>query len=378
MRREPDSLSPAREHGSHTLKVFSGTVVGLHGNDVFVELGARMQGVIARDHFDPPPRVGEVFDFTLRGQEDGLWALARREEQVLSTWENLEVGSWIQARAVRAAFGGLEMKVGPLHGFLPKSHTGLARDERSEVLVGRHFTCEVIEIEKQRQRVLLSRKLVLQHEREHPHQKDVGSLRVGEVVHGHVTRVEEYGVFVAFGSGLEGMVHVSNIAYAREDGANARLVPGQTVEARVLAIRAGGRRIALGLKQMHKSPWEGLETRLAPGDLVEARVTRVREFGAFVAIEGGIEGLLPISECELGPQLGLEQLLRVGETLSLRVLDLDVAHERIRFSLRHRNGGRIADYEAESRAMIQRAPPAAPQLCGSLREKLAAALRRSG
>src|SRR5687768_6888985 len=116
MRREPDALPPAREHGSHTLKVYSGTVVGRHEKDVFVELGARMQGVIALDHFEEAPRVGEVFEFTLRGQEDGLWALALREEQVLATWEDLELGSWVQARAVRAVPGGLEMRVGPLHG----------------------------------------------------------------------------------------------------------------------------------------------------------------------------------------------------------------------------------------------------------------------
>jgi ribosomal protein S1 len=378
MRRDPDSLSPAREHGSHTLKVYSGTVVGLHGNDVFVELGARMQGVIARDHFDPTPQVGEVYEFTLRGQEDGLWALARREEEALSTWENLEVGSWVQARAVRAAFGGMEMKIGPLHGFLPKSHTGLARDERVETLVGKHFTCEVIEIETQRQRVVLSRKFVLQREREHPHQKEIGSLRVGEVVHGHVTRIEEYGVFVAFGHGLEGMVHVSNLAYARAQTLTPALLPGQLVEARVLAIRGGGRRIALGIKQMHQSPWQNLESRLAPGDLVEARVTRVREFGAFVALECGVEGLLPQSECELPAQSGIFSALHEGDLLSLRVLDLDVAHERIRFSLRHKNGGRIADYEAASRAMIQRAAPAPTLLGCSLREKLAEALRRSG
>lgn len=408
MRRESDSLSPAREHGSHTLKVFSGTVVGVYGNDVFVELGARMQGVIAADHFAARPAVGEVFEFTLRGREDGLWALALREEQVLTTWENLELGSWVQARAVRAAFGGLEMKVGPLHAFLPKSHSGLARDERIEVLVGKQFTCEVIEIESQRQRVVLSRKLVLQHERSHPHQRDIGSLRVGEIVQGTVTRVEDYGVFVAFGGGLEGMVHVSNLAYAR-DGSSPRWTPGQPIEAVVLAIRAGGRRIALGLKQLSRSPWEGLASRLAPGDLVQARVTRVMDFGVFVAIPGTapaadgagdaretqarIEGLLPAAECGLEPRQVPADLLRVGDVVSLRVLDIDEARERLRFSLRHPSGARIADYEAESRALALHdarfaaaggrdgptpghanvAPPV-----GSLRDKLAAALRRSG
>ncbi|HTF90749.1 MAG TPA: S1 RNA-binding domain-containing protein [Planctomycetota bacterium] len=380
MRREPDSLSPAREHGSHTLKVYTGTVVGLHGSDVFVELGVRMQGVIARDHFADAPQVGDKFEFTLRGQEDGLWVLARREEEVLATWENLELGSWVQARAIRCANGGLEMKIGPLHGFMPKSHTGLARDERPDSLVGKHFTCEVIEIEKERQCVVLSRKFVEQRERESPHQREIGSLRVGERVHGHVTRVEEYGVFVAFGNGLEGLVHVSNIAYARVASPSEVLRVGQSIEASVLAIRAGGKRIALGLKQLTPNPWESVAHLITPGDLVEARVTRVRDFGAFLSIAAGLEGLMPASECDLRTGEPVDSALKVGDVLSVRVLEIDAAHERIAFSLRHAGGARIAPYEAASRALAQRSADGAAlgRLGASLKDKLAKALRKSG
>ncbi len=383
MRREPDSLSPPKtggSHGSHTLKVYAGTVVGLHGNDVFVELGVRMQGVIALDHFSTAPVVGDAFEFTLRGQEDGLWVLALLEEEVLATWENLELGSWVQARAIRCANGGLEMKIGPLHGFMPKSHTGLARDERPDSLVGKHFTCEVIEIEAQRQRVVLSRKFVEQRERESPRQREIGSLCVGQRIHGHVTRVEEYGVFVAFGNGLEGLVHVSNIAYARVANPAEVLHAGQAIEACVLAIRVGGKRIALGLKQLTPNPWERAEELLSPGDLVEARVTRVREFGAFLSVAAGIEGLLPASECDLRAGEPLSSALKVGEVLSVRVLEIDAPHERIAFSLRHAGGARIAPYEAASRALAQHCAEGAAtnRLGASLKEKLAKALRRSG
>ena len=383
MRREPDSLSTSKtdgSHGPHTLKVYTGTVVGLHGHDVFVELGVRMQGVIAIDHFSAPPGVGDSFEFTLGGQEDGLWVLALREEEVLATWENLELGSWVQARAIRCAFGGLEMKIGPLHGFMPKSHTGLDRDEQPDSLVGKHFTCEVIEIESQRQRVVLSRKFVEQRGRENPHQREVGSLRVGERVHGHVTRVEEYGVFVAFGKGLEGLVHVSNIAYARVGNPADLLRVGQAVEASVLAIRNGGKRVALGFKQLTPNPWERAAQLFSPGDLVEARVTRVREFGAFLSVAAGIEGLLPVSECGLRTGEPIGSALALGEVLSARVLEIDASHERIAFSLCHSSGARIAPYEAASRALAQRssAGSATNGLGLSLKDKLAKALRRFG
>jgi ribosomal protein S1 len=127
----------------------------------------------------------------------------------------MEVGSLVHARATRADRDGLELKIGPLHAFMPKSHTGLPRDQRADVLVGKTMTCEVIEVDRERQRVVLSRKLVAQRERDNERQRAVGSLAPGQVVHGRVTRVEPYGAFVAFGQGLEGLVHVSNLAYAR-------------------------------------------------------------------------------------------------------------------------------------------------------------------
>ena len=150
--------APDEKHrGPHTLRVWRGTIVGSFGNDIFVELGPRMQGVIARRHFRRPPIPGDSHEFTLHGQEEGLWVLSLKEEETLSTWEAMEEGSLVQARVVRLAPGGFELKVGPLHAFLPKSHSGLARDERPEPLVGKNITVEVIEVDPERQRVIDSR-----------------------------------------------------------------------------------------------------------------------------------------------------------------------------------------------------------------------------
>src|SRR6516225_6877571 len=209
MRARPEGSRPASDHGSHTLRVWRGTIVGVFGDDVFVELGPRMQGVISRRQLAEPPRVGDSLDVTLRGREEELWALALSESQPIATWERLEPGSLVHARVIRLAPGGLELKIGPLHAFMPKSQTGLARDEAPAVLVGKTLTCEVIEVDPERQRVLLSRKLVIQRERASEHQREVGALKEGDVVQGRVTRIERYGAFVAFGHGMEGLVHVS-------------------------------------------------------------------------------------------------------------------------------------------------------------------------
>jgi ribosomal protein S1 len=320
-------------------------VVGLFGDDVFVELGPRMQGVISRRQFAAVPAIGDAFDFTLRGQEEGLWSLALSDARPIATWENLEQGSLVHARVVRRAPGGLELKIGPLHAFMPKSHTGVARDENPDVLVGKTLACEVIEVDRERQRVLVSRKLVLQRERESERQREVGALKEGEVVQGRVTRIESYGAFVAFGHGMEGLVHVSNLAHDRVEHPSDVVDLGDVLDLRVLHVKRGGKRIGLGLKQMSESPWSSAEKRFYVDQLLEGVVTRVVEFGAFVKVSDGIEGLIPASEAARAGDQAL-RALRSGQRISVRVHDLDAEAQRMSLSLHHRNGARISAEEA--------------------------------
>jgi small subunit ribosomal protein S1 len=341
---------PEPERGAHTLEVFRGEIVGLFGDDVFVELGPRMQGVISRRKFAEPPREGEVFEFTLRGQEEGLWALALREHGALASWESLERGNQVEARAVRAVHGGLELKIGPLHAFMPKSETGLAREQRPDVLVGKQLLCEVLEVDARRQRCFLSRKRVLQRERESEHQRSVGALRPGQVVQGRVTRLEPFGAFVRFERDLEGLVHVSNVAHRRVAHPGDVLHKGDAVVAKVLKIGRAGKRIALGIKQMDMSPWHELEQRLGANPVVAGTVTRVLDYGAFVAVPSGVEGLLHRSECGLVDGRPLRTVLGRGQSLSVRILAVDPERERLSLSLLHADGRRIAADEAAASA----------------------------
>jgi ribosomal protein S1 len=338
---------PEASHGPHTLRHWRGTIVGVHGDDVFVELGPRKQGVISRRQLGVEPRIGDSHDFTLRGREDSLWVLARVEEPSLSTWREMEVGSLVQARVLRKVYGGLQLKVGALHAFMPRSHAGLDRREDLKVLVGRTLTCEVLEIEHERQRVILSRKLVLAHERESRRGRDASRLVAGKVVSGRVSRIEDYGVFVQFGVGLEGLVHVSDLAHERIEHPSQVLQVGASVEAKVLAVRAGGRRIRLGIKQMHASPWAELEREHYEGQIVAVKVTRVLDFGVLCALRVGVEGLLPLSALGLAPGRRPRDVVRVGEELSARILELDCPGERLALSRLHADGSPIALDEAE-------------------------------
>src|SRR5258708_31283911 len=143
-----------------------GTIAGISGDDVFVELGPRVQGVISLKEFEERPDVGQAFDFTLHGREDDLWVLSRREIQALAAWDEVVAGSMVKARVTGQNTGGLEAKVGPMPAFLPASQVALRHEESLAVYIGQTLVCKVIEVDRDRKRILLSRRAVLERERE--------------------------------------------------------------------------------------------------------------------------------------------------------------------------------------------------------------------
>ena len=349
MRRRANEDRGERERGPHTLEVWTGTVVGVFGGDVFVELGPRKQGVIRVEHFDEPPRVGERFDFTLRGQEDGLWALSRVEELPLVSWDQMEVGALVQARVTGHNHGGLELKVGELHAFMPRSQTGLSRGSDLRGLLGKRLPCQVTEVDRGRQRVTVSRKLLLERERRDERQRAVHGLRPGQTVRGRVTRVEDYGAFVSFtcgGTALEGLVHVSNLSLDPVGHPSEVVRVGEWLEVKVLSIRREGKRIGLGLKQMQESPWKLLERTRYEGQVVEGLVTRAADFGVFVRVERGVEGLLPNAEAALGPDRPARDAFRRGQPVTVRIVSFDAERERMTLSRLHTNGALVRAEEA--------------------------------
>jgi len=364
------------ERGRHTLKVMRGTIVGAHGRDVFVELGPRMQGVIGRDAFPTKPREGATHDFTLKGQEEGLWRLALQEEAVLHSWEEMEVSSIVEGRVTSTNLGGLELRVGCLHAFMPRSETGVTKGGDLDELIGQHLVCEVIEVDHERQRCLLSRKRVLKRERERGGE---GGVRPGAIVHGRVIRIEAYGVFVRFGRGRQGLVHISNISHRRIAHPAEILKEGDAVDAKVLHIQRGGKRISLGIKQVGVDPWAGAEERLPERSLVRGVIERVIEAGVIIAIEGDLTGFVPRSECGVAGERALTAHFTEGEPVSVRVVSLDTQAQRLLLSFLHTEGSRIAAEEADftrDAASMLSEPTARPLAGTDLGELLRRALSR--
>jgi ribosomal protein S1 len=216
----------------------------------------------------------------------------------------------------------------------------------------------------------------------------VGAVVPGDVVQGRVTRIEPFGAFVTFGHGLQGLVHVSNLAHVRIEHAGEVVTLGQSLELRVLHVKRGGKRIGLGLKQMAVSPWLYVERSMYEGQIVSARVTRLSEHGAFVSVREGVEGLVPLSQAGLAPGQPLRAVVAPGREVSLRVLDLDPERERLTLSLLHEDGRRIladeaenlAEFHARTAARAQQKPSgdaAAARADSNLTGSLGDALRRA-
>lgn len=330
-----------------------GTVVGVTGDDVIVELGPRAQGVISAAEFDELPKPGDAFDFAIVGREDELWKLSRHEAKELAALDDLQPGSHVKAKVTGQNTGGLELRLGSLLGFLPASHVGVTRVEDLSVYLGQHLVCEVLEIDRGRKRVLLSRRNVLRAELDAARKEKVGALAPGSVVRGKVTRVEPYGAFVDIGGGVEGLVHVSNISRQRVEDASQVLEPGQEVEAKVLEIKEGGKRIGLGMKQLLPDPWDDDELLPRPDQVLEAKVTKVMEFGVFMELRPGLEGLLHVSQLGDGGRTGRRRDLPApGASLSVRVVSVDRASRRIALSRLDPRGALLGSEEAADAAEI--------------------------
>lgn len=330
-----------------------GTVAGVSGDDVIVDLGPRMQGVCSITEFDDPPQVGDTHRFMLRGREDDLWLLTLRGARELEQWEQLEVGSHTKARVTGQNQGGLTLKIGSHEAFMPMSQVSVDRDLDVSSLLGQTVVCEVLEIDRSRNRVLLSRRRIEERERLEALSAAVGALEPGTRVRGKVTRIEPFGAFVNIGNGVEGLVHVSQISRQRVDKVDEVLKVGQDVDAMVLELKDGGKRIALGMKQLEPDPWDEVPHLLHVDGQVTGKVTRIADYGAFVEVLPGIEGLLHVSQVSNERIQNLGRVLSVGQELAVRVTSIDSGARRISLSRLDPRGAVIGSDDAVETETIQ-------------------------
>jgi 4-hydroxy-3-methylbut-2-enyl diphosphate reductase len=330
-----------------------GTVTGISGSDVIVELGPRSQGAVSLDEFgDRPPAVGDKVRVSIRGQEDGLLLLSIREAKALAAWDALEEGSHVKVTFSGVNRGGVEGKIGQLTAFMPASQAALHRIDDLTELAGQTLICEVTEINRERKRVVVSRRAVLEAEAEEARAAGLSQLVAGAVMRGKVVRMESFGAFCDIGHGIEGLLHVSNMSYARVGHPSEVVRVGQELELKVLEISEGGRRIGLGLKQLQPDPWDEVAQRFPVDTVFSGKVRRLTDFGAFVELIPGVEGLLHVSQLGGGHVRHAKDVLKPGQELTVRVTKMDTGARRVSLSRLDTRGSLLDGEEAADAGAI--------------------------
>lgn len=314
-----------------------GKVLTVRGPDVFIDVpGGRSQGVIPVLQFpEGVPAVGTEIDFHIEGYDgaNGLLLLSRQGAAIHADWSTVAEGMIVEARVTATNKGGLSVDVNSIRGFMPISQIDLYRVENTEQFINQRLKCLVTEVNQAEHNLVVSRRALLEKEREEQREKFWQQVAEGQVRDGIVRSIRDFGAFVDLG-GADGLLHVSEMAWARVQDPTSVLQVGQPVKVVVLKVDAERRKLSLGMKQLTASPWEQINEKFPENHVVPGKVTRLMDFGAFVELEPGIEGLVHISE--LSPQRvrRVGDVVQIGQEVQVMVLRVDPAQRKISLSLK--------------------------------------------
>src|SRR5207249_1616869 len=328
-------------------EVVRGRVVHIGTGEVLVDVGYKSEGAIPVEEFRGNlPKVGEDIDVYLEAKEDseGLIVLSKEKADKIRVWDAItqayDKGTPVEGRIVEVVKGGLAVDVG-VKAFLPGSQVDLRPVKNLASLVGQHVRSKVIKLNRRRGNVVLSRRAVLEEEREDkqkhtdPWENVEQKYPAGHKARGRVVSLTNYGAFIELEAGVEGLVHVSEMSWTRRVRHPSKLVNvGEEVDVVVLDVNRGAKRISLGMKQVEADPWTTIEERHQPGNRVTGRVRNLTDSGAFMQLEPGVDGLLHISQMSNRPIGTPAEVVNVGDELALLVIRVDPNERRIGLSLK--------------------------------------------
>lgn len=351
-------------------EIRTGTIARISENDVLVDVGAKSEGIIPSRELEQLSEeerakldVGQEVDvYVIRSADrDGtmLLSLSRAEEE--QDWRNVEAlmesRDTMDSTVAGYNKGGLIVKYGRLRGFIPASQVSLSRRRRSEgdtpdqrwgKMVGEPIVSRVIEVDRRRNRLILSEKAAAREARDALKERLIAELSPGEEREGTVISLADFGAFVDIG-GADGLIHISELSWKRVDHPKEILKVGQDVKVKVLNIDEDRNRISLSLRDLESNPWDDLMADFTEGQLVEGNITKLTKFGAFAALKGleqyEIEGLIHISELADRRIEHPKEVVEEGQTLTLRLIKIDKDRRRIGLSLRRVDSAEYADID---------------------------------
>jgi small subunit ribosomal protein S1 len=333
--------------------VVTGTVVRIDKDEVLVDIGYKSEGVIPlnelsiRRSVNPEDEVslGDEVDALVLQKEDadGRLILSKKRARFEKAWKKIEAaaesGEPVEGQVIEVVKGGLIIDLG-VRGFLPASLVDIRRVQDLDEYRGGSLRCKVIELNRSRNNVVLSRRAVLEEERREVRQRILDELEPGAVVEGVISNIVDFGAFVDL-DGIDGLIHISELSWTHVNHPSELLEIGQTVKVKVLDIDRDRQRISLGLKQTQADPWQRVLESYQQNDSVHGRVTKVVTFGAFVEILVGVEGLVHISELAAHHVENPREVVVPGQHVVVKIIDIDAERRRLSLSMK-----RVGENEA--------------------------------
>lgn len=330
-------------------QIVEGEVIRIYDDMILVDIGAKRDAVVPRndlsnlsneylENISRGDRIPVYVDRTATGDDELLVSLEKglmqedwdrvKEYKVDDTVSELEIIGYNK--------GGVLVQFGRLEGFIPNSHIteirrGVSRQERDQTkadMIGQKLECKVLEVDQKQSRLLFSERDAKQERRDQRLQE----LEPGQVLTGKIVNIVDFGAFVDLG-GVDGLIHISELDWERIDRPSEVVDLGEEVEVEVIDVDAERERVSLSRKARLPSPWQMVQEKYNPGDLVEGKVTNVRDFGAFVEIPEGVVGLVHVSEIGFGGSGNPKELVKRGDTVLCRVMDIEPDKERMSLSM---------------------------------------------
>jgi small subunit ribosomal protein S1 len=325
-------------------EVVTGHVVRIDKDEVLVDIGYKSEGVIPaselsiRKSVDPSDEVhlGEEVDAIVLTKEDqdGRLIMSKKRARFEKAWRRIETaaesGEPVEGTVIEVVKGGLIIDLG-VRGFLPASLVDIRRVPNLDEYMGTKIETKVIELNRSRNNVVLSRRAVLEEERKEVRQQILDRLQPGLVVEGQISNIVDFGAFVDL-DGIDGLIHISELSWSHVNHPSEILTIGDTVKVKVLDIDRDRQRISLGLKQTQEDPWQRIVDTYNVNDELEGKVTKVVTFGAFVEILDGVEGLVHISELAPHHVESPREIVHPGDEIRVRILEIDSERRRLSLS----------------------------------------------
>ena len=326
--------------------ILKGRVVKIDKDEVLVDVGFKSEGVIPMNELSirnsvKPDEVLSLEDeieimVLQKEDQDGRLILSKKRAEVEKSFDKIESvyqnDETVEGQVIEFVKGGLILDIG-LRGFLPASLIDIKKTRDLSSYIGERYACKIIEVDRNRNNVVLSRKAIIEDERKEQRKEVLDNIEVGQVRTGSITSIADFGAFVDV-DGIDGLIHISELSWNHVKHPSEVVKVGQEVNVEILDIDCEKQRLSLGLKQTQKDPWVEKIKTYKIGDVIEGKVTRIVKFGLFVQIQEDMEGLVHISELSVEPVKKPSDVAKIGDDLMVKIIDIDFDKRRMAFSIK--------------------------------------------